>query len=537
MVAAGCLLAFNAHALPSRSMIVARPAIDPSSLSSRQIEIVRNFEDHPTALAVTLVELDAEVIDDATFVFGLAAGGAPGITLHRIETSQEFGRLVWVGSAEGSAAVSILVVRGSRITGFIRLPGKAIGIRPLGDRLHLLVDWDLVAIPAEDAPGPFRHAGSVAGLSAVVPADPTEIWVLAAYTEEAKNKAATGTQDIEDVAIASVAAADQALSDSDVQARFVLKGIEAVPNYAENWNSPGADPGCVALENDVSNRVGGLDELPMLRNLYAADVVVTLVGSGNCVGKAMVIGPVEDKAYAVVSQYYADWNFSLAHEIGHMMGGRHMTDTGNTPSPAGHGHCNPGKWYTIMTRSGGCPAPNPTPPDWEARIQHYSNPGVLYPPTPTPGGDPTGTLPLRHVASVFASTASQVAAFRSPAQIAVTPQQITLEEGEDGALSIQVTRDSAPVPFAKVRITSEDSALVTTGTASITSTRANGNAGRMISGIAKGTTVVSILAEGSTAEVKVTVTKVPAGSTLAIVVGGLMMVRYLRRRERRVGTK
>jgi hypothetical protein len=71
--------------------------------------------------------------------------------------------------------------------------------------------------------------------------------------------------------------------------------------------------------------------------------------------------------------------FSIAHEIGHILGARHdrHTDALDSPFPYGHGYVNGTKWRDIMSYQGGC--------EGCPRIPYWSNPRITY------NGEPTGT--------------------------------------------------------------------------------------------------------------------------------------------------
>ena len=56
---------------------------------------------------------------------------------------------------------------------------------------------------------------------------------------------------------------------------------------------------------------------------YQADVAVLIVDDADGCGQATRVGADEDEAFAVVHHACAKANFSLVHEIGHLIGASH----------------------------------------------------------------------------------------------------------------------------------------------------------------------------------------------------------------------
>ena len=131
---------------------------------------------------------------------------------------------------------------------------------------------------------------------------------------------------------------------------------------------------------------GHMDEIRELRDRYRADVGILIVDDANGCGQATRVGADEDDAFAVVHHACASANYSLVHEIGHLIGASHQ-----------RGYVHGSEWRDIMSYKatcGGCP-----------RLPVWSNPDVLI------RGVPAGSA--RHNnARAIAENVVRVAAFR-----------------------------------------------------------------------------------------------------------------------------
>jgi peptidyl-Asp metalloendopeptidase len=144
---------------------------------------------------------------------------------------------------------------------------------------------------------------------------------------------------------------------------------------------------------------GYMEEVHALRDKYRADVVVLIVDDPSGCGLATRVFADAADAFAVVHHECAASSYSLAHEIGHLIGARHDTsiDKNMTPFAYGHGYVNGTKWRDIMSYKascGGCP-----------RLPVWSSPTVLI------KGEPAGTPDLDN-ARVISEQAARVGAFR-----------------------------------------------------------------------------------------------------------------------------
>jgi hypothetical protein len=131
---------------------------------------------------------------------------------------------------------------------------------------------------------------------------------------------------------------------------------------------------------------GYMDEIHGLRDQYRADVAVLIVNDADGCGQATRVQADNEEAFAVVHHACAKANFSLVHEIGHLIGASHE-----------RGYVHGNEWRDIMSykaNCGGCP-----------RLPVWSNPDLVI------GGAPAGSKG-RDNARVIAENVLRVAAFR-----------------------------------------------------------------------------------------------------------------------------
>jgi hypothetical protein len=131
---------------------------------------------------------------------------------------------------------------------------------------------------------------------------------------------------------------------------------------------------------------GYMEEIHGLRDKYRADVAILVVDDSKGCGLATRVRADAAEAFAVVHHACAAANYTLAHEIGHLIGASHELS-----------YVNGTKWRDIMGSKescGGCP-----------RVPVWSNPTVLI------KGEAAGTAELNN-ARVIAEQAARVASFR-----------------------------------------------------------------------------------------------------------------------------
>jgi hypothetical protein len=215
-----------------------------------------------------------------------------------------------------------------------------------------------------------------------------QIDIMVIYTE----LVAAHSGDINALINACIQSTEDGLANSNVSASVNLLHLEETA-YDETWN-------IVTDYNRLVNPADEwLDEIHDLRDEYGADVVVLLIDSagGGYFGLANVEVNEAD-AFAVVVDNTAVGNYTFAHEVGHVIGGRHDNDNEEDPRAYAHGYkYSPAYWRTIMA----------VYDPYVYRINYWSNPDKTY------GGVAMGTSNWNDNARVWDERASTVAGFRT----------------------------------------------------------------------------------------------------------------------------
>ena len=344
------------------------------------------------------------------------------VTLVPLRIERKEGHAVWHGKVESTGqTVSLLWWPDGRLAGTIHHKGRAYAIRSLGGREHAVVEIAPEMLPQEHAAAPpamiekmgmmrdpLVHQGDASMLRGGTTAEPdianraadpsvgssvgslpVAITVAVAYTR----KAAAHYTDIRRDLI------EGAIVDANVS--FLNSGIdnvrlELVHAYQTDYAESGSHFDHVWRFADKGD--GFMEEIGGIRDRHAADVAILLVHDLDGCGLATRVGADAEEAFAVVHHECAQTSYSIAHEIGHIIGARHdiALDTSDSPLPFGHGLVTP-RWRTMMAYKNAC---NGCP-----RIPYWSNPGIRF------RGVPTGTAQANN-AAVIRALAGRVAAFR-----------------------------------------------------------------------------------------------------------------------------
>lgn len=335
------------------------------------------------------------------------------VIANRTSITKEGDSYIWQGEVLGTfEPVTLVYWASGRLTGTVQHAGRIFKVQPFGGGAYGVIETAPAMLPKEHAPmapgmqqkldmrdDPLMMHGDATALinkmtggeqldnlkdSApgrtdialapppvrLLPEDgtkdagtspPTTITLIIAYTRAAARHYANIRKDL--IALA-VAEANQSLVRSGIEG----VRIEVVHIYETDYVEQGTH--FEHMFRFAEKKDGFADEIHTLRDRYKADVAVMIVNDSNGCGLSAGIAPPADRAFAVVHHGCAAATYSLAHEIGHVIGARHDTgyDDTKTPFAYGHGYVNGTKWRTMMSYEqscGGCP-----------RLPIWSNPDM-----------------------------------------------------------------------------------------------------------------------------------------------------------------
>ena len=357
------------------------------------------------------------------------------LTIRRQSVETKSDMCTWRGVVETTGAPATLMWwPGGKMAGTVQHEGRFYSIRPMGGEMHAVVEMSDERMPEEHAPisarlrasdpnlrdDPVLREGDASKLRPVTggmrppsvgrtePQQPPQspkksaanpgaakgevvIDVIVAYTKKAASYYADVKRELVELAIEEANESFRMSSLGHVKLRLV-HAYET--NYVEDDGEHFQHVWRFADKGD-----GYMDEIHGLRDKYRADVAVLVVDDASGCGLATRVYADAEEAFVVVHHECAATSYSVAHEIGHIIGARHdlSMDKNMLPFAYGHGYVNGTKWRDIMSYKASC---NGCP-----RLPVWSNPKVLI------KGEPAGTPQLDN-ARVIAEQAARVAAFR-----------------------------------------------------------------------------------------------------------------------------
>ena len=316
----------------------------------------------------------------------------------------------WRGEVEGTGEpVMLMWWKGGKFTGLFTYRGRIYTLRNMGGDIHAIVETDPDKLPPDHGPvasqegrsadlkdDPLVARGEAAAMRPAVAQDgratfsealismvkgvsPTKIVPLSA----AKRRQLLANKVTIDVMILHTPKVAKkyvdidtdliALSIEQANNSFASSGIGNVALRLVHHQEIKYDEGKSQHFEHLYSMVDGngpFAGVHKLRDRKGADVVVLIVDDAAGCGLSTRVAAEAGEAFAVVHHTCAALTYSIAHEIGHIIGARHdkALDPNTLPFPYGHGYVNGNKWRDIMSyrqSCSGCP-----------RIPYWSNPTI-----------------------------------------------------------------------------------------------------------------------------------------------------------------
>jgi hypothetical protein len=320
----------------------------------------------------------------------------------------------WIGAFQHAPESLLVLTRWhGATTGFFHDGADIWEIAPGRGGRHLLYRVDEARLPPAGPPQLPLHepaAGDTGGAAleatGTAAGDGTVQDILVLYSPAARTRYQS-SGGVESRILSAIAAANQAYANSGLALSLNLVHM-AETQYVET-----GDMG-QALSALRQNGDGQMDEVHALRDLHGADLVALVNEDGNYCGIAYVMTSVStgfaSSAFSVTASNCLSGQ-TLAHEVGHNQGNMHDRDNssnaGAYPYSYGYRRCvaDGTGFRTVMSYScTGAP-----------RVNHFSNPAVLYSGYATGIAYETDPAASAEAARSMGNTAATVASFRQGA--------------------------------------------------------------------------------------------------------------------------
>ena len=391
-----------AHEAPPLVEYLSNVEFDTGDLSVGQRAVLDAIRADPAATGTRIGRANAEAVREA-LALSLELPASPEdpagktASFHDLSLDERADRdysLYFRDDPAGSEVA--LVVAGRDVLGTVRHDGGLYKVHPLGDALTAVYRYDTGRLPS-DATGRELaavkrqpHHPAPRNESAAATSESPVIDILVAYTRHARIQSGN----IDALLRYTFEETNRTYANSHIRTR-----VRLVHAYQTDYTQS-AD-----LFTDLQRLVrpgdSHMDEVHRLRDEYAADLTVLLVGNpeGSCA--SYYIYPSEAYAFGAIARTCIGL-YAFAQMLGFMQGASGDPEIhANHHFPHGHGFCNDtDNWRTVMARNRDdrCPVP----------IPYFSNPDVSY------AGTPTGNAEQRNNARVIDETAERIAGFRDP---------------------------------------------------------------------------------------------------------------------------
>lgn len=355
----------------------------PEAAKARMTDSQKHFYekamDSPFAKGAVLATINIKMFEENTVVFNYK--GVPYTAnkmMHRSGVPSAT-RISWIGQLDGWNGQAHIVYRKSEnmVVGMIEAEHTTFLIRPLGDGLHAIVDWDMTmeegcqvpdgrgfeyrgsnpAVKGSDYDHPDIIAANAGSSNGGRATGECNVRVLVAYTDDVDANVADILMDVNNmVNLANTGYENSEAAPGGAISMRVELAVAYEVAYAETGNMD-TDLDCITNTSD-----GCLDDIHTQRNLWKADQCVLLTDFGS--GLAWVSTDFEDQ-FSVTGRgnFYAH---TFHHEMGHNAECTHALNQSAQPGTApyaGYGEPTTGCFRTVLAYgdacgTGGCPRQN-----------------------------------------------------------------------------------------------------------------------------------------------------------------------------------
>jgi hypothetical protein len=356
------------------------------------------------------------------------------ISVRRTSVDMKKDGCTWRGEIESTGEpVMIMWWKNGRFSGMFTYRGHMYTLKNMGGEVHAVVEIDPGKMPpdhgamhAQGATSPLdlkddplvargegammRPSGNLVPPASVSPDNATQTTIVPLSATRRRALAAKKiTIDLMVLYTGKVASkyidinADLiALSIEQANESFVNSGLGNIKLHLVHRQQIDYDESDGEHFNHLYRMVDGVgmfSGVRALRNEKRADIVALIVDDPSGCGLSTRVRADAEEAFVVVHHACAALTYSIAHEVGHIIGARHdlSLDKNLTPFPYGHGYVNGLKWRDIMSYKASC--------DGCPRVPIWSNPTIKY------KGDRAGT-PEDDNARVILEQAERVSKFR-----------------------------------------------------------------------------------------------------------------------------
>ena len=328
------------------------------------------------------------------------------ITLVRTApTVKTEGGFTWNGQVEETGERAVLMLwKDAHLSGYFGYKGRVFTVNHVAGEFHAMAEIDPGKLPPDHAPGK-AGAGNTGAKPA--PAEPS----VAPFADTARKALEAKDVTIDVMMLYTKKAASYyirdpgdliALAIEQANTTFRNSGLGNIHLRLVHSQEIDYDEGDADQFEHLYRMVDGVGpfkEAKRIRNEKHADIVGLIMHSPTGCGLSTRVGADAEEAFFVVHHACAAITYSIAHEIGHIVGARHdrAVDANESPLPYAHGYINGTKWRDMMSYQegcGGCP-----------RIPYWSNPRIRY------RDEPTGTAASDN-ARVILEQAERVSKFR-----------------------------------------------------------------------------------------------------------------------------